>query len=262
MDISYSYTVAGFTVGFIVGLTGVGGGSLMTPLLVVLFGVKPALAVGTDLLYAAITKSGGIFVHHYQKSIDWKIVGLLSSGSIPASLAALYLLNHLETSGEDYDRLITSVLSIALILTSLVLYFKNKLQSASQNERFKPIRALHHRLRKPMTVFSGVMIGTLVTISSVGAGAFGAAVLLFLYPRLRAVTIIGTDLAHAVPITAIAGLGHAHIGTVDYALLINLLIGSLPGIYLGSRAAARMPDKLIRPILATMLILIGVRMAL
>ncbi|MEX2353494.1 MAG: sulfite exporter TauE/SafE family protein, partial [Gammaproteobacteria bacterium] len=150
MDIAFA--VAGFIVGFIVGLTGVGGGSLMTPVLVILFGIKPAIAVGTDLLYAAITKSGGIFVHHYQKSIDWKIVGLLSSGSIPATLAALFLLGYLENSGIEYDRLITLVLSIALILTSAVLLFKQTIQTISQNERFDSVRALHHQLRTPITI--------------------------------------------------------------------------------------------------------------
>lgn len=257
----FAYAVAGLTVGFTVGMTGIGGGSLMTPILVILFGISPAVAVGTDLLYAAISKSGGIVVHHTQRSIDWKIVGLLSSGSIPAALISVLLLKYLHTSGVDYNRLITLVLSIALILTASVLIFRNKLQKASQNERFDAIRALHHQLCKPMTVISGILIGTLVTLSSVGAGAFGAAVLFFLYPRLRAVKIVGTDLAHAVPITAIAGLGHAHIGTVDYVLLLNLLIGSLPGIYLGSRLAAKVPENVIRPILAAMLMLIGVRMA-
>jgi uncharacterized protein len=218
--------------------------------------------VGTDLLYAAITKSGGILVHHRQHTIDWKIVGLLSSGSVPSALIALMFLHRLESSGADYDRLITLMLSIALILTSSVLLFKNQLLIASQNERFDAVRAMHHRLRTPMTVLSGILIGTLVTISSVGAGAFGAAVLFFLYPRLRAVTIIGTDLAHAVPITTIAGLGHAHIGTVDYSLLFSLILGSLPGIYLGSRAARSFPEKTLRPLLAIMLMLIGVRMAI
>jgi hypothetical protein len=260
MDVVYS--LAGFIVGFIIGLTGVGGGSLMTPILVILFSLKPAVAVGTDLLYAAITKSGGIFAHHCQHTIEWKIVGLLACGSIPASFAALFLLQHLNASGIDYDRLITLVLSIALILTSSVLLFRNRLQIASQDERFDAIRALHRKLRTPMTIFFGIVIGTLVTISSVGAGAIGAAILFFLYPRLRAVTIVGTDLAHAVPITAIAGIGHAHLGAVDYNLLVNLLMGSLPGIYLGSRIGILIPERIIRPLLAIMLMLIGVRMAI
>ena len=258
----FSYTIAGFVVGFIVGLTGVGGGSLMTPILVLIFGVKAAIAVGTDLLYAAITKSGGIFVHHRRQTIDWRIVGLLASGSIPATLVSIMVLKQLDSAGINYDRIITGSLSVALVLTSLVLLFKNPLQRLGQNERLDAIRALHHRFCKPFTVVAGILIGTLVTLSSVGAGALGAAVLFFLYPRLRPITIIGTDLAHAVPITAIAGLGHVHIGTVDFLLLFNLIIGSLPGIYLGSHTGANLPDRVIRPILATMLLLIGVRMAL
>lgn len=260
MDLAY--TVAGFLVGFIIGLTGVGGGSLMTPILVLVFAIKPAVAVGTDLLYAAVTKGGGVFVHHRRGTVEWKIVGLLASGSIPATLASVYLLKQLEDAGIDYNHLITVMLSVALILTSSVLLFRNKLQQASRAEQFDAIRALHRRIRGPMTVFAGALIGFLVTLSSVGAGALGAAILLFLYPRLRAVTIVGTDLAHAVPITAIAGLGHAHLGTVNYLLLGSLLVGSLPGIYLGSHAGARLPDKIVRPILAIMLFLVGVRMAL
>lgn len=260
MDITY--TIAGFVVGFIVGLTGVGGGSLMTPILVLVFGFKPAIAVGTDLLYAAITKSGGIFVHNRRGTIEWKIVGLLASGSIPATIISVLLLKHLDTAGINYDKVITYTLSTSLILTSLVLMFKDRLQHASQNERYEAIRALHRRLRKPMTILAGVLIGTLVTLSSVGAGALGAAILFFLYPRLRAASIVGTDLAHAVPITAIAGMGHVHIGTVDFLLLGSLLIGSLPGIYLGSHTGSYLPDKLLRPILASMLFLIGLRMAI
>lgn len=260
MDIGY--TVAGFIVGFIVGLTGVGGGSLMTPILVLVFSIKPAIAVGTDLLYAAVTKSGGIFVHHSKGTIEWKIVGLLSMGSIPSTLLSIFLLKYLETAEIEYDHLITTVLSIALILTSLVLLFRNQLQALSQHERFAVIRAFHHRIRSPITVAFGALIGFLVALSSVGAGALGAAILFFLYPHMRAVTIIGTDLAHAVPITAIAGLGHAHIGTVNYLLLISLLIGSLPGIYLGSHTGVKLPDKIVRPILALMLFLIGARMAI
>ncbi len=260
MDISY--TIAGFVVGFIIGLTGVGGGSLMTPILVLLFGIKPAVAVGTDLLYAAVTKSGGIFVHNRRGTIEWKIVGLLALGSIPSTIISVLLLKHLGTAGINYDKVITYSLSIALMLTSFVLIFRNRLQSISQNERFNTIRALHRRLRKPMTILAGVLIGMLVTLSSVGAGALGAAILFFLYPRIRAITIVGTDLAHAVPITAIAGLGHVHLGTVDFLLLGSLLIGSLPGIYLGTHTGALLPERVLRPILASMLFLISVRMAI
>ena len=258
----FAFTIAGFSVGFIVGLTGVGGGSLMTPILVLGFGIKPIIAVGTDLLYAAITKSGGIFVHNKKGSIEWRIVGLLSIGSLPAAMFAVVLLKYLEKSGIDYNNLITTALSIALILTSIVLLFKDQLYRLGQNERFDAIRALHRQLQKPMTILAGVMLGFLVTLSSVGAGALGAAILFFLYPRLPSIKIVGTDLAHAVPLTAVAGLGHLHLGTIDMSMLFSLLIGSLPGIYLGSHIAIRLPEKIIRPALASMLLLIGVRLAI
>lgn len=257
----FEYSIAGFIVGFIVGLTGVGGGSLMTPILVLFFGIKPAIAVGTDLLFAAVTKSGGVFVHHRRRTIQWAIVGLLCLGSVPATFLSIMVLKKLGEAGVNYDRLITTSLSIALILTSLVLLFKGKLQTLSQNERFSAIRVIHHRFCKPMTVLAGALLGTLVTFSSVGAGALGAAFLFFLYPRIPAISIVGTDLAHAVPITAISGLGYLHLGTVDLILLISLLIGSLPGIYLGSHLGTQLPEKIVRPALASMLFLIGIRLA-
>lgn len=258
MDLSYTF--AGFIVGFIVGMTGVGGGSLMTPILVFLFGIKPAIAVGTDLLYAAITKSGGILVHHRNQTVSWNIVGLMALGSVPSSLISVFILKHLTEAGINYDRVITLTLSVALILTSLVLLFKEPLRRLSKEEASVAVRAIHRRYARQLTVLAGFLIGVLVTFSSVGAGALGAAILLFLYPQLRTINIVGTDLAHAVPITAIAGIGHAHIGTVDYLLLGSLLVGSLPGIYLGSHTGKLLPDRVIRPLLACLLLLIGVRM--
>jgi uncharacterized membrane protein YfcA len=255
----FGFTVAGFIVGFIVGMTGVGGGSLMTPILVLFFAIKPAVAVGTDLLYAAITKSGGILVHNKKGNIEWRIVGLLSLGSVPSAVMAVFVLNYLEQAGINYDKLITTSLSIALILTSIVLLFKDRLQALGQNERFDTIRALHRQLQSPMTVIAGIILGILVTLSSVGAGALGAAILFFLYPRLPSIKIVGTDIAHAVPLTAVAGLGHMHLGTIDFSMLAMLLAGSLPGIYLGSHFAARLPEHVVRPALASMLFLIGVR---
>jgi len=228
--------------------------------LVFFFGIKPAIAVGTDLLYAAITKSGGILAHHRNKTIDWKIVGLMALGSIPSSFISVLILKQMNAAGINHDRIITLTLSVALILTSMALLFKEQLKKFSINETSTTVRLLHQRYIKPVTVLAGALIGVLVTFSSVGAGALGAAFLLFLYPQLRAITIVGTDLAHAVPITTIAGLGHAHIGTVDYLLLGSLVIGSLPGIYLGSHIGKFLPDRLIRPLLACLLLLIGIRM--
>lgn len=258
----FSFTIAGFLVGFIIGMTGVGGGSLMTPILVLVFGIKPAIAVGTDLLYAAITKSGGVFIHHKHGNIQWKVVFLLSSGSIPASIISIFIIKRLDAAGIDYENIIMATLSIALILTALFLVTHEYLQKISSRESFTAIKVLHRKLRKPVTVFAGVLIGVLVTLSSVGAGVIGAAFLFFLYPQYKAIQVVATDLAHAIPITAIAGLGHAHIGTVDFMLLGNLVIGSLPGIYLGSHFGNFLPEKFMRPVLASMLFIIGIRLVL
>ena len=256
------YILSGFVVGIIVGMTGVGGGSLMTPLLVLGFGIKPAIAVGTDLLYAAITKSGGIFVHHAKGNIQWDILILLSLGSVPASLVSLFVLSRLENAGVNYDDIIMTTLSFALILTAVFLFTRNFIQKYVVSAEMESLKALHKRFTKPATIVSGILIGALVTISSVGAGVIGAAVLFILYPRMKTIQIAATDLAHAVPITAIAGLGHAHIGTVNYLLLVTLLIGSLPGVYVGSHIGSFLPEKIMRPFLATMLLAIGVKLVL
>lgn len=255
----WMYTVAGLGVGFIVGLTGVGGGSLMTPLLVLAFGFSPATAVGTDLLYASITKTGGIWVHSRRGTVNWKITGLLAAGSIPAALATIFLLKTLGVDTKEFQALITTTLGFALILTALALLFKERVRTVAQ--RWSP--ALHgwrERWITPVTILTGAALGAMVTISSVGAGALGAVALFFLYPRLSAVQIVGTDIAHAVPLTAVAGMGHFFMGTVDLTLLASLLMGSLPGIYIGSHLGARIPDRVLRPILAVMLILIGGRL--
>jgi uncharacterized protein len=251
------YTISGFAVGFIVGLTGVGGGSLMTPLLVLVFGIVPATAVGTDLLYAAITKLGGVWVHGRRSNVDWKIVGLLASGSLPASLVTVWALKKyaLETAG--FNSLITTTLGFALILTALVLIFREQLQNFVKRHAGE---LWHERHPLPATIATGLLLGVLVTISSVGAGALGVAALTFLYPRLPAVKIVGTDIAHAVPLTAVAGLGHMSLGTVDLMLLASLILGSLPGIYLGSHLSVKIPEPVLRQILASMLVLIGGRL--
>jgi uncharacterized protein len=257
----FSFTIIGFGVGFIIGMTGVGGGSLMTPILVLGFNIQPAVAVGTDLLYAAITKSGGVLVHHKHGNIQWKILKLLFMGSIPASICSIFIIKKLDSAGVNYDNLIMTTLSVALILTGTFLLCRNQLRKLSTNDNFTSIKIIHRKFRKPTTIFAGALIGVLVTISSVGAGVIGAAFLFFLYPRFKAIKIVATDLAHAIPITAIAGLGHAHIGTVDFILLGSLVIGSLPGIFLGSHFGNFLPDKIMRPILAFMLLAIGVRLA-
>ncbi len=252
------YACSGLLVGLLVGMTGIGGGSLMTPLLVFVFGFDPKVAVGTDLLFAAITKSKGVWVHHGRNSsVEWRIVGLLASGSIPASLAVLYLLEHIQVE----RAFITAVIGIASILTGAAMFYYDHLQRQdSASRESKP--DLIGPWRTPVTVATGAGVGVLVTLSSVGAGAIGTIALLFLYPRLATVRIVGTDLAHAVPLTALAGLGYWHMGNVNFALLTALLVGSLPGIYMGSHISAKVPDKVLRPILASLLLGIGLKFAL
>ena len=253
MDLSYS--LAGFVVGAIVGLTGVGGGSLMTPLLVLMFGIHPATAVGTDLLYAAITKSGGSIVHARRGSVDWRVVGLLAAGSLPATVVTLTLVAHFAPQGlGGATKLISAVLGVALLLTAASLIFRRHLQAFALTH----ISTVPNPRRTAiLTVVTGLFLGTLVSISSVGAGALGVTALFFLYPKMPALRIVGSDLAHAVPLTLVAGIGHWWYGSVDWTLLGALLVGSLPGIFLGSHLAARVPDRILRPTLAGMLILVG-----
>jgi uncharacterized membrane protein YfcA len=248
------YTLSGFAVGLLVGMTGVGGGSLMTPLLVLLFGIHPATAVGTDLLYAAITKTGGTLVHGAGGTVDWRIVGRLMLGSVPAATLTLAGADHFGLLGEHgASLLISTVLGAALILTAIALVFRTKLLeiAASRVPDFSPRRAT------ALTVLTGAALGVLVSLSSVGAGAVGVTALIFLYPRMPTARIVGSDLAHAVPLTLVAGLAHWLLGSVDWVLLGSLLIGSLPGITLGSFASARVPEKVLRPVLAATLLLVG-----
>jgi uncharacterized membrane protein YfcA len=250
----WMYTLSGFVVGAIVGLTGVGGGSLMTPLLVLLFGIHPATAVGTDLLYAAITKAGGTVVHARKGHVDWRVTRLLASGSIPAALVTVWVLSLLPKQSAAVSHIISVSLGVALLLTAAAIIFRQKLQRQALAHADD---AAHTQFRAPITVAVGALLGVLVTVSSVGAGALGVAVLFYLYPRLPTIRIVGSDVAHAVPLTLVAGLGHWLIGSVDWSLLGSLLLGSLPGIWLGSHASAKVPDRILRPILAGMLVLIG-----
>lgn len=252
-----TYIFAGAAVGFIVGLTGVGGGSLMTPLLI-LFGFPYHTAIGTDLLYAAFTKAGGVVIHAKKNHINWKISGVLAAGSIPAAIFTIVVLKAYFPDPDSYEHLLTSSLGIMLILTSVVLLSNKYLRS----KREKPKGAVGLYLERhpsSVTFVMGIVLGILVTLSSVGAGAIGTAILLILYPYLRSIEIVGTDLAHAVPLTLVAGLGHFFLGNVDLVLLGSLLVGSLPAIYLGAHLGSRLPEKVMQPILAVMLLALGVR---
>lgn len=255
------YTLSGFLVGLIVGISGVGGGSLMTPLLVLAFGVAPATAVGTDLLYAALTKFGGSVAHHRRGNVDWAIVWRLAAGSVPAALLTLWLLHALRIEEAMLQGLVTGVLSVALVLTAFALLIRPHVASLIRRNGGKVYELDEGRL-SAATITTGAVLGVLVTLSSVGAGALGMVALLFLYPRQGAARLVGADIAHAVPLTLIAGLGHVALGTVDFKLLAALLLGSIPGIWLGSHAGARIPETVLRPVLAAMLAIIGGRLLL
>jgi uncharacterized membrane protein YfcA len=251
------YTTSGFAVGLLVGMTGVGGGSLMTPVLILLFGIHPATAVGTDLLYAAATKTGGSLVHGLARNIDWRIVGRLACGSIPASLLTLVVLWRLELNSEMTRSVINLVLSFSLFLTAASLVFRRTIRARFRN-RFQNFGAERTALA---TVAMGAALGVLVSLSSVGAGAVGVMGLLLLYPELPMATIIGSDIAHAVPLTLVAGTGHWLVGSVDWRLLGSLLVGSLPGIFIGSYFANRVPERALRAVLAVTLLLVASKLA-
>lgn len=252
-DINPLYSLAGVFVGLLVGLTGVGGGSLMTPLLVLAFGFHPATAVGTDLLYASATKSVGTVVHGAGGTVDWKVVRRLALGSVPATVATLLILARIGTHVEGTSNVITLTLGIALIATAIAILFRSRIVSYfTHNFPPRPERRV-----AGLTVLLGAILGILVSVSSVGAGALGMTVLLILYPQLPTNRLVGSDIAHAVPLTLIAGAGHWLIGSVDFGLLASLLVGSVPGIVVGSLIATRVPDRVLRPILAGTLALVG-----
>ena len=250
------YAFSGLLVGTLVGFTGVGGGSLMTPLLVLLFGIHPATAVGTDLLYAGLTKICGSAVHGVNDAIDWRVLRRLALGSIPATAATLLALSHFGVDSKGASATITTTLGFALLLTALTLVFRRRF-----------IKAAGYLLDKRtdgeiggLTIALGVVLGVLVSITSVGAGAIGATVLLTLYPKLPTVKIVGTDIAHAVPLTLLAGAGHWWLGSVDWSLLVSLLVGSIPGIMISSHFASRVSDRVLRPVMAGTLALVGGRL--
>ncbi|HET8883597.1 MAG TPA: sulfite exporter TauE/SafE family protein [Solimonas sp.] len=254
------FILAGIVVGTAVGATGVGGGSLMTPILILFCGIKPAIAVGTDLLYASLSKAFGVTLHGRNGSVDWPLVAWLSAGSLPATAVTLVVLRGLET-GPQLDHLIQMVLAIAIIVTATFTLLQEPIGRLLARRGFTLRDDMLLRIQRPLTVLAGLLIGTLVTISSVGAGVIGMMILLLLYPRHPPLTLVGSDLAHAVLITGIAGLGHAGIGSVDYRMLVLLLIGALPGIWLGTRIGFRLSPRLLKRLVAGFLVFIGVTMA-
>jgi uncharacterized membrane protein YfcA len=257
MDITQMmYPLSGLLVGFLVGLTGVGGGSLMTPLLVLVFGIHPTTAVGTDLLYAAATKSVGTLVHQGSHTVEWRIVRRLALGSVPATALTLIVLRLTGSHSQAASHAVTLVLGVALVLTAIATLFRGWTIRTLTTLFGAPSDAQSARL----TVLAGVVLGVLVSISSVGAGAIGVTALIVLYPQVPLVRIVGSDIAHAVPLTLLAGMGHWAMGDVDWALCGSLLVGSVPGIIIGSTLAPRLPEPGLRPVLAAVLLLVGGRL--
>ncbi len=258
-DIAFIF--AGFFVGMVVGLTGVGGGSLMTPILIFFFGVKPYMAIGTDLLFAAFTKMGGTIKMARARQVEWRVVLHLSAGSIPAALITLWVLNRVGAASAEIQHLMTSTLGVALLLTAGATLFKAVRgkaapTSVARGQEARAAKPLHWSL----PLLFGALIGTLVTLTSVGAGAIGVTVLMLLYPLLPLPRIVAADIAYAVPLTLVAGLGHASLGSVDWPLLAKLLVGSIPGIWVGSHLMTRTPERVIRSLLSVLLAYAGTKL--
>jgi uncharacterized membrane protein YfcA len=251
-----AYAVSGLLVGLLVGLTGVGGGSLMTPLLVLVFGFNPTSAVGTDLLFAAVTKSIGTVIHNAGKTVDWRIVGRLAAGSVPGTAVTLLALAHFGVENKKVALTISAVLGVALLLSAAALIFRNRIIAAGARRDDAAVE----RTSLSATILVGFGLGVVVSLTSVGAGAMGTVALFFLYPRLPVVRIVGTDIAHAVPLTLLAGLGHWFLGTVNFHLLGELLLGSIPGIIIGSYGARYFPDVVLKYALAAVLTLVGIKL--
>lgn len=249
------YALSGLVVGILIGMTGVAGGSLMTPALILIFNIHPVTAVGTDLLYASVTKTSGTFVHGYNGTIDWRVAGRLALGSVPMTVLTIWALYALDAHGDATHQIVTKILGVALLLTALSLIFRKSIMQVYSRR----VSELDPRLVRNLTIAMGAVLGLLVTISSIGAGAIGVTALILLYPKMPTVRIVGSNIAHAVPLTLLAGLGHWFIGTIDFTVLGSLLVGSIPGTIAGSFLAPRVPDPALRLTLATLMILVCAR---
>jgi uncharacterized membrane protein YfcA len=252
------YAICGLAVGLLVGMTGVGGGSLMTPLLILLFGIHPAAAVGTDLLHAAATKTVGSIVHGLNRTIDWRVVRRLAAGSVPMTVVTIAAMSVLDVNGAAGRDLINAALTLALLASAVVLVFRGRIVTRYAAR----LGALDRQQVSLLTVAVGAVLGAMVSISSVGAGAIGVTCLILLYPNLPTAKIVGSDIAHAVPLTLVAGIGHWLLGSVDFQVFGFLILGSVPGILLGSYAAIRVPERALRLVLAATLIAVATKLSL
>ncbi|EHU1906319.1 sulfite exporter TauE/SafE family protein [Acinetobacter baumannii] len=263
MSGAFEFILAGMLVGFCVGITGVGGGSLMTPILIGLFRIEPHIAIGTDLLYAAISKFCGSMVHAKKLNIVWPIVLWLAVGSIPASFGTAWVLEHYLSQSTHYKAVLTMVLGFMLTLTGVSIIFRTRIEKFFNKFRNKENTQTENELlavqnKRTYIVIMGIILGVFVTLSSVGAGAFGIMALVIMFPNLPMIRIIGSDVVHAVLLTLVAGLGHMSAGNVDFVLLMWLLVGSIPAIIIGTLISSRMPERLIRKILGITLFALGV----
>jgi uncharacterized protein len=257
----FATLLSGFIVGVIVGITGIGGGSLMTPVLVLLFGIAPQTAVGTDLLFACITKIFGTFVHGQKGAVDWEIVRRLSYGSLPAAAFTVILLAY-AGGGQIRSGVILDALAVALLLTAAGLFVRKQLHQIGK--RLRTEHAVRFKQLQPgLTVITGAVVGALVALTSVGAGALGTVALVYLYPyRLKPAKLVGTDIAHAIPLTLVAGGAHLLLRNPDFVLLGKLLMGSIPGIMLGSILSARISEVFVRNAIAATMAIVAVRLLL
>jgi uncharacterized membrane protein YfcA len=259
MDLNWINSSAGFGVGLAVGMTGVGGGSLMTPLLVLAFGFAPITAVGTDLWFAAVTKIVGGTLHNHKGTVDWQVLRRMYIGSIPATILTLTWMGLTRTVQTNHGT-IMHALGAVLLVTAIAMLSRKKIQSLGAHLR--TTTAANFLAAQPwLTVLAGVILGVVVPLTSVGAGAFGTVMLLYIYPlRMHGSRLAGTDIVHAIPIVVISGIGHLLMGNVDFKLLISLLAGSIPGILVGTLIATRSPEIVLRGAIALVLGCVSVKL--
>jgi uncharacterized membrane protein YfcA len=247
------FPVVGLVVGLVVGVTGVGGGSLMTPTLVFLFKVPLDIAIGTDLIFASLTKVAGVAAHGMRGNVNWQIVGRLAAGSLPASIATVIVMSQLKAHGKPLDSILLPLLGLSLVATAAAVMLRKRILGAG-GRTFE----ISERTSNRLATLVGIVLGVMVTLTSVGAGAIGVAALMLIYPKIRGAQVVGSDLAHAIPLVTVAGLGHLQLGNLDHRLLLGLLVGSIPGIYIGSTISSRLPEVMMRRILAGVLLVMGV----
>ncbi|HVZ42412.1 MAG TPA: sulfite exporter TauE/SafE family protein [Ramlibacter sp.] len=258
MTLDAMLVVAGAGTGVLVGMTGVGGGSVMTPLLLLVFGFAPASAIGTDLWFASFTKLAATRVHHARGLIDWQVVRRLWCGSLPASAITLAWMAYVPI-GRETETLLKASVAIAVLVTAASMLFQKQLHALGRGFRLHD--SVHFKaMQAPLTVAAGALLGALVTLTSIGAGALGVVFLAYLYPlRLTPSRLVATDIVHAIPLAMFAGSGHLLMGNVDYALLANLLVGSIPGVLVGAWLSAKLPYAMLRTALACVLVFTGVK---